>query len=98
MIEWYIGRPVDWSAEPIHQSASFPIYQCTSTAALRREVEEAFKRLMEGQPRGRLAAQMAARLPAKCPNCGAPVKPKEVSWAGPATAECLYCGGAMKPE
>jgi len=66
--------------------------------ALRREVEEAFQGLLEGRPQGPLAARMAARLPAQCPNCGAPIKPREVSWVGPATAECPYCGGTIKPE
>jgi len=65
---------------------------------LRQEVEEAFKGLLEGQPRGPLAERMAARLPARCPNCGAPIKPKEVAWAGPGTAECPYCGSAIKAE
>lgn len=35
-------------------------------------------------------------LPAKCPNCGAPVRPDEVSWVGPRTAECCYCGSVIK--
>lgn len=66
--------------------------------ALRQEVEEAFQGLMARQPPGPIAAHMAARLPARCPNCGAPIKPKEVSWIGPGTAECPYCGSTIKPE
>jgi tetratricopeptide (TPR) repeat protein len=63
---------------------------------LRREVEEAFQG-MEPLP-GQMArrGRMAARLPAKCSNCGGPIKPDEVSWSGPATAECPYCGAVVK--
>jgi len=35
-------------------------------------------------------------LPAKCPACGAPVKPGDVSWLDPQTAECPYCGSVLK--
>lgn len=63
---------------------------------LRREVEEAFKG-MDVLP-GPAQARIAARLPAKCPNCAGPIRPDEVAWAGPATAECPYCGGVVKAE
>jgi tetratricopeptide (TPR) repeat protein len=63
---------------------------------LRREVEEVFQG-MDLLP-GPAKARMAARLPAKCPNCAGPIRPDEVAWAGPATAECPYCGGVVKAE
>ncbi len=49
-------------------------------------------------PGRRRQARAAAGLPASCPSCGAPVKPDQVSWAGPGTAECAFCGGALKPD
>ena len=35
-------------------------------------------------------------LPEKCPHCSASLKDEEVDWVGPHTAECPYCGGAVK--
>ncbi len=35
-------------------------------------------------------------LPEKCPHCSAPLKEEEVDWVGPHTAECPFCGGAVK--
>lgn len=63
---------------------------------LRREVKEAFKG-MEMMP-APAKARMAAKLPAKCSSCGGPIRPDEVAWSGPATAECPYCGGVVKAE
>jgi predicted RNA-binding Zn-ribbon protein involved in translation (DUF1610 family) len=65
---------------------------------LRREVEEAFQGMDAVLGGMRPKARMAARLPAKCTTCGGPIKPDEVAWAGPATAECPYCGGIVKAE
>lgn len=31
-------------------------------------------------------------LPAKCPNCGAPVNANDVRWTGTQSASCAYCG------
>jgi hypothetical protein len=64
---------------------------------LRQEVEQAFKELVPPPER---MARMVRRgtLPAKCTNCGGPIKPNEVAWAGPDTAECPYCGGMVKAE
>jgi hypothetical protein len=44
------------------------------------------------------AARPRARrgLPAKCLACGAPVKPDDVTWLDPQTAECPYCGSVLK--
>ena len=77
--------------------------------ALQKEVEA---RLAEVPPGARLAAwpptarpalsvaegpPMARQeLPAKCSACGAPVKPDDVTWLDPQTAECPYCGSVLK--
>lgn len=37
-------------------------------------------------------------LPAKCPQCGAPIKESEVTWVGASSAECPYCGSVVKAE
>ena len=36
------------------------------------------------------------KLPARCSACGAPVKPDDVTWLDPQTAECPYCGSVLK--
>ena len=35
-------------------------------------------------------------LPAKCPQCGAPISAAEVRWTGDTTADCPYCGSNLK--
>ena len=35
-------------------------------------------------------------LPARCPSCGAGVRPDEVEWLDEATAECAYCGSPIR--
>ena len=64
-------------------------------AALRQEVEA---RLAEAPPGARPARPAMARreLPAKCSACGGPVKPDDVTWLDPQTAECPYCGSVLK--
>lgn len=37
-------------------------------------------------------------LPLKCPACGAPVHPDEVEWLDERTAECGFCGSALRAE
>jgi hypothetical protein len=75
--------------------------------ALRQEVEA---RLAEVPPERRvspgagpavwpsIARPPRARreLPAKCSACGAPVKPDDVTWLDPQSAECPYCGSVLK--
>ena len=37
-------------------------------------------------------------LPAKCPFCGASLRPDQVDWLDESTAECPYCGSAVPRE
>jgi hypothetical protein len=37
-------------------------------------------------------------LPTNCPKCGAPLHGGEVSWVDATTAECEYCGAAIRAE
>jgi hypothetical protein len=37
-------------------------------------------------------------LPANCPGCGAPLHADEVIWSDEITAECPYCGNAVRSE
>ena len=46
-------------------------------------------------PAGRPAMAGRDTLPGKCPNCGGPIKPDEVHWVGPRSAECPYCGSVV---
>ena len=34
-------------------------------------------------------------LPARCPNCGAPVVADQVHWTGAKSADCPYCNGRL---
>lgn len=54
-------------------------------------------------PGGSAAAPAAAPadarlLPTHCPACGGPLRSDEVEWADEATAECPYCGSAVRAE
>ncbi|MFZ6027970.1 MAG: hypothetical protein ACOYYS_09655 [Chloroflexota bacterium] len=42
--------------------------------------------------------QHIARLPAKCPSCGAPVRIDEIEWLDRSNAECAYCGSVLQNE
>jgi hypothetical protein len=37
-------------------------------------------------------------LPTKCPGCGAPLHADDVEWSDEITAECPYCGSAVRVE
>lgn len=37
-------------------------------------------------------------LPTNCPHCGGILNSTEVTWMDDVTAECLYCGGAVRAE
>jgi len=97
-IERLIPRMVDTLREKGYQAEA---------EALQKEVEA---RLAEvpperRQPPGaRLAAWLPTarqpmapqELPAKCLACGAPVKPDDITWLDPRSAECPYCGSVLK--
>jgi len=44
------------------------------------------------------ASAAPARLPLKCPSCGAPIRPDDVEWRDKTTAECDYCGSQIRAE
>jgi hypothetical protein len=37
-------------------------------------------------------------LPTNCPGCGGPIRSDEVEWADEITAECPYCGSAVRAQ
>jgi len=37
-------------------------------------------------------------LPTNCPGCGGPLRSDEVEWVDSLTAECPYCGSAVRAE
>jgi hypothetical protein len=37
-------------------------------------------------------------LPAKCPYCGASVRPDEVNWYDDGSVECAYCGSTVQAD
>ena len=37
-------------------------------------------------------------LPTNCPGCGGPLRSDEVEWADELTAECPYCGSAVRAQ
>ena len=37
-------------------------------------------------------------LPTNCPGCGGPIHAKEVEWTDEITAECQYCGSAVRAQ
>ncbi|MBN2547665.1 MAG: zinc ribbon domain-containing protein [Anaerolineales bacterium] len=44
---------------------------------------------------GSTQADQKPRLPAKCPFCGANIRPNEVEWLDDQTSECPYCGSPI---
>lgn len=36
------------------------------------------------------------QLPAKCPYCGATIRPDETNWLNSSSAECVYCGSTVQ--
>lgn len=43
-----------------------------------------------------LEAARELHLPPSCPNCGGPITPQSVRWTGTRTAQCPFCGAALK--
>jgi hypothetical protein len=66
-----------------------------------RQLSEWIKTRRSGQPAPTPDSQPSpqpARLPGKCPSCGASVRPDEVEWFDEATAECAYCGSVLQTQ
>jgi hypothetical protein len=66
-----------------------------------RQIQDWLDEQLKDHPEAKTAAPPMAeksppRLPANCPNCGAAVRPNEVEWLDPATAECPYCGSVIQ--
>jgi thioredoxin-like negative regulator of GroEL len=59
-----------------------------------KELREKAEQLLGPMP-ARPAIEARGILPAKCPNCGGPLKPDEVHWTGHNSAECPYCGSVV---
>jgi hypothetical protein len=56
-------------------------------------------RALLGAEAGQPPAPAAAKLPARCPSCNAPVRAGEVTWVGGGpVAECAYCGSVLQAE
>lgn len=81
-------------------------YEAEATA-LRQEVEACLAEAPPGRqpPPGARPARWPSfaqpptarrELPTKCSACGAPVKPDDLTWLDPRTAECPYCGSVLK--
>lgn len=66
-----------------------------SADALQKEFGDKAKEL---ESRGFAAPAQHGRLPAKCPQCAAPVKSDEVEWIDRNSAECNYCGSVIQTE
>ncbi len=56
--------------------------------------------LIRYTPEGEREEKTEARpvLPTECPACGAPVHSQELRWLDEQTAECLFCGTAIRGE
>jgi hypothetical protein len=50
------------------------------------------------RPRPAPGAPARPRLPTTCPGCGGPLRSDEAEWVDEATAECPYCGSAVRGE
>ena len=53
-------------------------------------------RWWEACPRPAPVAAPRGSLPTNCPKCGAPLHPSEATWVDANTAECAYCGAAIR--
>ena len=62
---------------------------------LRQKAERLLGPLPVRAPAPGPAGARARSLPGKCPSCGAPLKPDQVNWLSPQSAECPYCGAVV---
>ena len=49
-------------------------------------------------PAGSAGQVHPPNLPVKCPNCGGSIRPNEIEWLDPHTAECSYCESPVQSE
>ncbi|MBI5876890.1 MAG: hypothetical protein HZB53_04500 [Chloroflexi bacterium] len=63
-------------------------------AALQKEFTSLAQTAAADEPDDEPAAR--GHLPPKCVNCGGPLRPGDVDWIDDATAECPYCGSAVR--
>jgi len=59
------------------------------------EIQAWLKRTLTEVPTTRWPENLAT-LPKLCPSCGAPLRPDDVDWVDNNTAECGYCGNAVR--
>mgnify|MGYP001765819220 CR=1 FL=1 len=92
-----------WPA--VHQSASQAIAELQRLGYVEQasQIQAWLDQTVKAHPQAAAApAQTASaprpRLPAKCPFCGASVRPDEVEWLDENTAECPYCGSSVLEE
>ncbi|MFH1524617.1 MAG: hypothetical protein ABIF04_06605, partial [Chloroflexota bacterium] len=71
---------------------------------LNAEAKQIEDYLTETLPGGFVAGSRAGAekpkplLPTNCPGCGGPILADEVEWADEVTAECPYCGSAVRAK
>jgi Zn finger protein HypA/HybF involved in hydrogenase expression len=66
-----------------------------------KQIEEYLKTTLPGgfvAGAGASAEKPKPVLPIHCPGCGGPIRSDEVEWADEVTAECPYCGSAVRAE
>jgi hypothetical protein len=65
--------------------------------ALAREIQERFAQAgLEFRPAAPAVSPQQRNLPGKCAACGGTLRSDEVEWIDATTAECPYCGSAVK--
>lgn len=70
-----------------------------AAAALEQEFGGEVERLSVSAPMPSKAEEaFRGRLPARCSQCGAPLRSDEVEWIDAQRAACLYCGSVVQTE
>jgi len=69
-------------------------------AAEAKQIEDYLKQALPGGfvPAPGAGAEKPRLLPTNCPGCGGPIRSDEVEWADEFTAECPFCGSAIRVE
>ena len=66
-----------------------------------QEIAAWLKTVLPAAPAGIAAASAPTKkpiLPTHCPGCGGPVRADDVDWIDEVTAECNWCGSAVRAE